>query len=358
MATFSSCENEEGDAVNLSTDDAIKFDISIVTRDTHDPEALEKYDDFFVDGVSCVYLSQRADHVPIDFSEDSNNLYKYVYKKNPEANWETGFNFSPVTDALDWGKIIDNGQFAQVYAFAIMFFPRGADNAAYPYYQVGADQSQADNFMEWDLLAGYHRAEKLRERLRFQLKHVLCRLKVNLYIPVLDVEQGNGYEVTEAKAEAIDFRTDYEVVFPEMDSEGIPQATPTNPEGVKTNIKMKKTVDGEPYKLKDLSKFPETEMAEDNVTKYSFDMIFPMQVVYDNMLRFTLTLNGEEKNFVYKNSNSDSGVKFQGGAITNLDLYLNRPDNRILLLKANVLDWNEASSDFIIMPDEDRKNND
>ena len=363
-----SCKEEKSDIQPATGhDDEIRFDVNIATRVDEDSDIDPNQDKYFLDGESVVFISQRATNLNIDFTPESTNCYKYYYSRNDDADWEHGFNFKPVDEALNWGTIIENGQFGQVFAFAILYFP-GGDKDEYP-YKVGANQNEPSienepvDFFQWDILGGYHRTGKVRDRLRFQLKHLMCRLKVNLYVPKVNAELGNGYEVNDIIASALSFRTDYTVSFGDLDSEGIPMAQPTNDAGIEIvpeDIRMKKTLSSETTLSKDiLSNFNVSDLEEDDVYQYSFDMIFPAQSVTGDILRFTLQSDGGESNFLFNSNNLTAGntnFKFEAGSITKLELYLRRSDNTLFLLEANIDDWNEISTGMVVVPDEGLQN--
>lgn len=361
-----SCKEERSDIqLAAAPDDEIRFDVNIATRVDDESDIDPNQDKYFLDGESMVYISQRSTNLNIDFTPESTNCYKYYYSRN-DANWEHGFNFKPVDEALNWGTIIENGQFGQVFAFAILYFP-GGDKDGYP-FKVGADQNEPSienepvDFFQWDVLGGYHRTGKVRDRLRFQLKHLMCRLKVNLYVPKVNSELGNGYEVNDIIASALSFRTDYTVSFGDLDSEGIPMAQPSNDVGIEVfpeDIRMKKTSVKEINLSKELlSNFNVYDLEEDDVYQYSFDMIFPAQSVTGDILRFTIQNDGGESNYLFNSNNLTSGngnFKFVAGSVTKLELYLRRSDNTLVLLVAEIDDWNEISTGMVVVPEEDRK---
>lgn len=363
-----SCQDDKNNPLSTGENDEIQFDVCVTTRADYESDMIDSNQDkYFVQDQSVVYISQRSTNLNTDFTPESTNCYKYIYNGNESANWETGFNFKPVTEALNWGKILENGQYGQVFAFAILYFP-GGDKDAYP-YKVGTDQNEPSmenepvNFFKWDILGGYHRSGKIRERLRFRLRHMMSRLKVTLYIPKVNSDLASGYEVSDIKATALSFRTDYTVTFGDMDSEGVPMAQPSNDVGVEPSvedIQMKKISAEETTLTKDyLSNFNIVNLDEDEVYKYTFDMIFPPQAVgIGDVLKFTLINSGGESVYLFNSNNNltngNGNFKFEGGTVTNLELYLPRADNSLVLFRANVVDWNEISTSFIVTPDADK----
>lgn len=350
---LSSCREEGQDPVFTPDEkDDIEFDLVFDSRAT-DPSLLEEYKDYFEDGKSCVLISQRTGNMSLDFEEDSNNCYRYIYYKNDAADWDSGYNFRS-ENPLGWQQILDNGLFNNGFAFGALFFPQNyrLDN------EVETDQSKETTFIESDILGAWHRTSVIRDRLKFQLHHLMCKLHINLYIPVLDSKNGNGYNPSKVVASAISFRTDFSIEWGDRTTELPPIAKPSASETGRVNdIIMLKRVDGEETTLNtdflgnfnvDTSTFP-----SDNVRKYSFEVLFPEQSVSGDFLRFTVTVANVDYNFLFNSAyltQNATGFAFKSGEITNLELYLPRTDNEVVLINANVKKWGEARAQFTITP--------
>lgn len=330
----------------------VEFDLILTRDDNGVPK--EDPDDYFKVDESCVLISQQftSSSTSIDFSEGSRNCYKYVYNGNKDATWDSGFNFTSV-DPLSWETIYMNGQFNNGFAFAALFFPRD-----YKYTtQIVADQRERDAFYECDVLGGWHKTSQFRERLRFRMFHLMCLLRVNLYVPVFDEESANGIDPDAVVASAINFRTSYAVSFPDRTSDDFPPKLDATDDVIQ-DIFMYELA--EPVVIENMPIDVYNNIGEDTVRKYSFEMIFPYQTVSGDILRFTLQRGEMSYNYVYNPNRNpgSSSPSFEQGTINQLELYLPRTDNELVLMRAYLKDWNEAkTNDFTITEEDPQEEN-
>ncbi|MCH5224872.1 MAG: hypothetical protein J1D77_02690 [Muribaculaceae bacterium] len=319
------------------------------------------FEKYFEDGKSKVLISQRTTNMSLDFTPGSTNCYTYTYHAKPNATWDKDYNFTPDTDAFNWGRIIENGQYSNGYAFGALFFPRD-----YNYIEeVKDDQSTEKALYESDIFGAWHRTSSLRERLRFRLKHIMSKLLVNLYVPVLDHETNTGLSVDEIHATALNLRTDYTLEWGDRSSEDAPIAklATTNPKPAK-DIPMYMSYPLSPeeinkdWTLDDLGNFNITDISSDKVKKFTFEVLVPEQSPTGDFLKFEIKSGTEEFSFLF-NSNSlttnSQGFGFESGCLNKLELYMTRRDNNIVLMKARIGDWTDASTDFKVTPVEDKK---
>lgn len=325
----------------------VEFDISITRDDTSIPK--EDPNIYFKNGESCVLISQAVGTSDnnIDFSENSDNCYKYVYNGNPDANWDEGFNFESV-NPISWDKVYLNGQSGNGFAFAALFFPRDYKEV----YEIPYDQRDQNVFIESDVLGAWHRTSSYGDRLRFRMYHLMCLIKINLYVPVFDEEKGNGIDPDYVTATAINFNTSYSVLYGDRTTD---LALILNATGeISNDIYMYQTE--EPSIIEDF----ETDAFEtpglDKVRKYSFQALFPYQTKTGDLFRFTLGRGDMSYNYLFKNSgesSSSNNIMFEQGHINYLELYLPRADNEIVLLRATLKDWNSANATFTITEETD-----
>ena len=328
----------------------IEFDLDFSSRATN-PDLLEDFSDYFEADKSCVLISQRSQSVAFDFSPESSNCYTYKYYENGDANWDSGYNFTS-ENPLSWDQIQKNGQYGNGFAFGALFFPRDYIYAE----KVRDDQSDVDAFYESDILGAWHKTTKDLDRLRFRLNHLMCKLQVNLYIPVYDEVKGDGFIHDDVRATTINLRTDYQIDWGDRISELPPIAKP-DPTivGERKNIIMyKKEVKDNIIELENLDRFNVLDMDKDIVKQYTFEVMFPEQTVNGDFLRFILKNGERETNYVFNSAYltyNSLGFALQAGAVTELNLYLPRTDNNILVLSAFVHKWNKAQTSFTITPE-------
>ena len=338
--------------------DFIEFELIFDTRDSEDnpiekddestePEDdgqyLENLDDYFKEGESTVLLSQRALSLGINFDDNSSNCYKYIYYKNESANWETGFNFKS-ENPISWTKIKRNGQFENGYAFGVLFYPRNYKKNDC----VEADQSIENNFIGSDILGAWHRTNTEQDRLRFRLNHLMCKIAINLYIPIYQESTNNGMYVDDIKATALSFKTDFDIKWPGSSTESPPVAI-TNEESAR-DIYMFKKGEEDNFYLSTLPLFGDYGDS-DIVKKFSFEAYFPQQYLQGDLFRFVLERGEKKYNYTFRLS-TNVNLSTEPGYITQIELYLPRTDNNIVLLKAYLKEWGKADAPFTIMPDE------
>lgn len=354
---FASCKEENNDDPTLSKDlDELEFELSFANRAPTSQSLLEDFKDYFVAGESCVLISQRSSGLSLNFETGTSNCYEYIYYENNDANWDKNYNFKS-ENPLDWEKIRANGQYSNGFAFGALFYPRGNENIN----EVEPDQSNNDTFYESDVLGAWHRTSIIRDRLRFKLNHLMCKLHINLYIPVLNADLGNGFNPDEIVTNALSFRTDYDIEWGDRTTELPPIAKPSaSKTGTVSDIKMYNRVNGERTTLtkEELKNNFNIDLGgdfeSDDVWKYSFEVIFPEQTVQGDFIRFILTQGKSTKNYLFNSAyltQNANGFAFKGGAITTLELYLPRQDNEIVLINAEVRKWGEAQSSFTIIPE-------
>ena len=352
---ISSCREEMGEdpAHNAPVSDEISFDLEFATRaqgaeglDLEDPEK------YFEDGVSCVLISQRSGSVSLNFNENSSNCYKYIYYKNEAANWDSEYNFKSQRP-LGWEKIKYNGQYGNGFGFGALFFPKG-----YTYTEkINADQSDPNEFQESDVLGSWHSTDNIGDRLRFRLYHLMCKLQIDLYLPVWDEETATGFNAGAVKdATTIGFRTDYAIEWGERSTEMPPYAKPSeSADGEKIDIRMyRSSYDEDNVKVIDLTPYDIKEQQTDKVRKVSFEVLFPEQTVTGDFLRFKIARGAIEYNYVFNSANlRQNGIDFaiKAGEVTKLSLYMPRNDNDLVLIEAQLLKWNESKASFTITPD-------
>lgn len=335
-------QKEEISPIEEPSTRMVTFDIAFTGDDTTIPK--EDPEIYFKEGESCVLISQAigTSENGIDFSENSNNCYKYVYNGNTAANWDEGFNFESV-NPISWDMVYLNGQSGNGFAFAALFFPRDYKEV----YEIPANQRDHNVFIESDVLGAWHRTSSYGDRLRFRMYHLMCLVKINLYVPVFDEEKGNGIDPDNVIASAINFNTSYSILYGDRTTE-LPLVLNATDE-VAEDIYMYQTE--EPKIIDNLEIDAFDGIGTDKVRKYSFQALFPYQTKTGDLFRFTLQRGEMNYNYLFKNSGdaaSSGHIMFEQGHINYLELYLPRADNEIVLMRATLKDWNSANASFTI----------
>lgn len=324
--------------------------------------------DYFIDGRSVVLLSQRGLTLSIDFNDyttdptdpsiliPNTNLYKYVYYTNPNANWESGFNFQPFEDyALDWDQIEEGGVFNEGYALGALYYPIDYRiNDA-----VEIDQREYDNILRSNVLGAWHVTNEIRSRLRFKFFHLMSAARVTLLIPEWNPENNTGFGENSAdRAEMLSVRTEYDLRWPLNGTSEEPPTPLLKEDGQLNDIQMfleSVSNEVETINLKDIDPSKYTDETE-RVRRATFTVIFPpQQPVKDGpAMRFYLTtMGGTEKRYVwYSDAIAQGTLDYRRSSVTNLVLFIPRTDNDAILIKSHIEPWTEAESEFTVIPDD------
>lgn len=329
-----------------------------------DPSASDNgvLDDYFIDGRSVILISQRGDHLSIDFNESAvdsegneipnGNLYKYVYYYNSAANWEDYYNFQPYGNrALDWA-FIANDRLNGEYALGALYYP-----VEYNIYNsVETDQSSYENLLRSNVLGAWHRINAVKTRLRFRFNHLMEAMRVTLLIPDWDPADNSGFGPdAAASGTLLGVIKDFYIDWPLNNSTELPPNAQFIAGGEPCDILMYlESVVNEPETVnfnKITSSFPDVE---ERVRKATFVVLFPPQQPATTAMRFVLkTMGGMEKNYVWNTNNMyDGTLDSKGGRVNNIVLYLPRKNVDAILIKAHIMDWIEAESEFTVIPDD------
>ena len=150
----------------------------------------------FVQDESLLFIAQKTPQIspvfPTDWTdkEKYRNLYVYKYQENSDANWDEEYNF--VTDSrsrpIDWSTIRSNGSDGNAFKFFAMYFPGGTPQPSVSQWQSNASMTALS---ACDVLGAYHATPSLYSRMRFKLYHLMCYVRVTLYVPVVEPVYGD-----------------------------------------------------------------------------------------------------------------------------------------------------------------------
>lgn len=341
---------------------AVEFDVEI--GQNSDPAADNGVlDDYFIEGRSVIIISQRGESLSINFNDyttdsegndiPNENLYKYVYYSNPSADWYNYYNFQPYGNrALDWAYMERNSLNGE-YALGALYYPVGYN----VYNSVEQDQSSYENILRSNILGAWHRTHETKSRLRFAFYHLMEAIRVQLLIPDWNPEDNSGFGADAVESAAMlgmikDFSIDWSL---DNSTETSPHAQYLREGAEPCDIKMYlESVDNdvETINLHDITaSFPDEE---ESVRTATLVVLFPPQQPATTAMRFILkTMGGQEKSYVWNTRDMyDNPLRSEGGMVNNLILYLPRKANNAILIKAHVVDWVEAESQFTVIPDD------
>lgn len=337
---------------------ALEIEIESLADNT---QSTSPINDYFIDGRSIILISQRGDHMSIDFNDydvspddpselvPNTNLYKYVYYSNPEADWNKGFNFMPYGDyELNWTEIEKNPLNGE-YSLGALYYPVGYE----VYNSIQTDQTTAENLRRSNVLGAWHRTNTPHDRLRFRFYHLMAAVRVTLLIPDWDPSDNSGFgENAASSASMLKVKKDFTIDWPIASSEEAP--VPQVPENADIydigmyHEAVSNTV--ERVNLRELSaSLPDLT---ENVRTSTFVMLLPPQQPTNDgpAMRFTLfTMGGSDRTYVWYAGGSN--LTLTRGSISHLILYIPRSENNAILIKSYIEDWIQADSEFAVIPD-------
>lgn len=343
--TLSEPEESKGVGIYASTRADEEGDILIGTNAVTDI-----LDDSFENDFSVIYISQRGpNNVDPEFENpNSENLYTYVFYDNPSANWDGGYNFSPVgAKELDWDNIGRIGMIGSSYIFYSMYYPE--DNKVR--FEVEEDQSSLTNLRKSNILGARHTTADLNSRLRFRFYHLMVFLNVTLYVPVYDETDNSGFlENALDQGTAININRHFHVDY--ASNPGADASPTVALTGTELNDILMYVHPGfEETEINVADYYPWGEKETDRVRKYTLSVIFPagQDITDRDLLRFMLhTPGGTIKKYVFSTLQNIQ-LQLSKGAVAQLALYLPRKENNTILINAEVVDWSNSSSEMNVV---------
>lgn len=323
-----------------------------------DAETTSVLDDHFIDGRSVILISQRGTSLSINFNdydgdEPNKNLYKYVYYSNPSANWDSKlYNFQPYGDrALNW-DYIGTDRFNGEYSLGALYYP-----VEYKIYNsVEEDQSIYENILRSNILGAWHRTNTIKDRLRFRFYHLMEAIRVTLLIPDWDSTDNSGFGADAvASAELLGVKKDFDIKW-NIESSEYPPTAQLSENSATCDITMyAESVDNEVEEMNigELSSSL-ADVGVEKVRKATFVVLFPpQQPTSGEAMRFVLkTMGGQEKSYTWNPANIEGTMTSEGGKVNNLFLYIPRKSLDAILIKAHIVDWQDAESEFRVFPDD------
>ena len=361
LLVLSGCVSEEAALDVSQSSSEVKFDLQFETRGIDDELFSESLEDYFVEGRSTLLISQRGNNLNLSFDDEilqdgemveNHNLYKYTWYSNPAANWEEGYNFQPLGDkALDWDEIATQ-PFGSGFAFGALYYPveYRVNNT------VETDQRNYNDLLRSNPLGAWHITNQPKSRLRFRLNHLMAAIRVTLLIPDWNPADNSGFGEDAAQdAQLLSVMKDFNIDWQLASSEEPVVATSPN-DGDRFDIHMYlESVSNEVETLNLSEMSPHLPDIEETVRRATFTVLFPSQQLdsYNPIMRFTMkTMGGSEKNYLlYPGDLEKQNLSLLGGSITNFFLYLPRRSLNAIVIKAHIVDWTDADSEFTVIPE-------
>lgn len=338
-------------------------------------EKAESYYDLAFNENSVLFVSQMTETTKPFLKEDMIFSYQY-FDEGEETGWMDppegpgGYNFTPLanTTPLEWKDIKANGFFQNGYALFALYYPVGNTIR----YDVETDQNSLDNLMKSDVLGAYHSTSALFTRIKFNLFHLMTYLKVTVFVPIYDETSKTGFFSDSFVSATLlnaykDFVIDWGTIR-SSDTEGPVTLYDQSAEKVDINmfthprdVSTDKIVD---LRYKDYVNDTFTEQPVvgdfDKVRVMNFSVIVPVQpadYAQNDFFKFVFrTLSGEEKTYYFNFSQyaggTNSDIKMNQGTLQHFLLYLPRKGRQAVLMKADVINWEDYYTELPLTPDE------
>ena len=378
---------------------------------------------------SVIFISQlgqdKSPVFPITYDDATENFYAYQYNGNEDATWEQGYNFTlaPNSAPIDWDKIMKVGSVGNAFNLYSLYFPGGSvknngnvsmvvnDNTPNVYAVTEWQNSRTiEQMKNYDVMGAYHATSSAYTRLNFRFFHLMVYVRVTLYVPVYDPEDGTGF--TESAFGYSRFTTSQNVrnLVPcvalggsqehgqfrnlsrfwtidysanrSSDREG-PLVMTLEPDAngpygnSLANFYMHPHGIGDSHDayfeemtLENVREFyPASPTETERVRKYEFSAIIPPQKDLTGELMFfhlkkpgvgadippeNLTVE-QLKNYYFSARqlvSGDNDVSFTQGTMNHIELFIPRKANNVVKVKATILPWTETFTDMTLV-DED-----
>ena len=386
----------------------LKFNASRADEDEGSGDNSGKYDENFfdIDGLtpyslafdenSVLQISQHtATRIPF-MNEDDIYDFKFIKGQN-DASWsdENTYNFAGYRQKvpLQWNTIGQGGSWNGGFALYCMYFPventirSRVDEDGRTVYNVMQDQSTLENLKKSDILGAFHSTDKMFERLKFRLFHLMTYVRIRLYVPLYDDVKHTGYREDALQYATLnnvtpDFAIDWSAVR-SSDSQG-PFVTPLSGEGeiIMYQHPLEKGQTSHPItEIHYNDYFREGYFDQgidgetDKVRVYDFSVIIPKQkgIIGEDGQESTFT-STDFLNFYFR-TNSGAVTRYyfnesfkgkgpddiqsndlklnEGGVYQYLQLYVPRVGNQIIYFGGSVLPWGHYGSSMLLQPEEE-----
>lgn len=312
---------------------------------------------------SIIYISQLGTVADPDYTIGATeNQYKYVWFENENAQWDNDqYNFKAQNAPIYWEDVRKYGQVGNSFSMYGMYFPVNQTIR----FNVETDQTNEEALLVSDILGAYHATSALYSRLRFRFFHLMVYLKVTIYVPVYEIsgDESTGYEADALlKAFVVNPVTNFNINWRanrSSDTEAPLVDQPTSP--TRNNIVMYQHPVSDEVTTIDVSNYySKGELTTDDVRTYEFSVLFPPQTFTGNILSFQLQTPGQqsgggEDNYITYNfaasqlTTESNDFRFTQGTLQYLNLYLPRHANETVLVGANIIDWNQASTGMTVV---------
>lgn len=335
LLTVSACSSEDivPKEIEENADADVQLAVSIANSDAGTRAGNNEtfFKTSFTTADEIRFVNTQYFSVP-DFTQESS---KFSY--DPEKSEKLNKSIFTQTDesAMTW-----NSFHLTSYAFTF-------EAAYYPgktyFTEVPSDQSSKEKFQSADLLLAHHRTtlDDRYKEIHLKFHHVFCMVKL-----IIDVPVGIGGLPTDALqgAELKNIKRGYEVDYSQtISNDGVRSVKGVSVTGENTST--------------DVQMWEQSKETKNDVQTYNYYAIIPYQEeITDDFIHFKVQVGNTVKTYRFKPADQGQ-ISLNRSYITVLKLKLNEEDGLPVLLSAEIKDWDTASADMTLSPNDNPNDN-
>lgn len=276
------------------------------------------------------------------FNETKEEDYPYKFIAKEKEDESEDINANANEDAYGGFNWLTLEPTSIYYIFEAMYFPGNE------YYdKVEADQRDEDNFKNADLLLAHHRM-LISERgkpVKLTFHHAFAKVRVEITIPEHENPEDGVFPLNALKNVYMgEMLTSYTVNYAEVISNDELRTTAGDKEKGREQVYM--------HKIEN----PAGQKSSDDGHLYVYEGIVPAQdFLYDGkkFLFFEVAKHDgvhdgtDSKVVTYKFTPNGGGFSLESSTILNVKLTVKPEDQEVVILKSEVLPWNEAATTIL-----------
>lgn len=355
LLLFSACSSEkELETLFPQEKDAVEF-LAAVGDGTVNYEQGKEYKERYFNAGDRIRLFCPVGHSTPNFQTDALGMYFYSYTSFKEegsdvdskvdwANWPYKFTSNK---GFDWNSLQNTGVY---YIFEALHFPGdNGDNDGYlKDKKIPTDQSDNTNFKNADMLIAHHRQliDEKGKPVKLTFHHAFAMVEVTVKLPVSNVP--NEFPKGALKSVYMkDMLPQYNVNYTEI---------PQN-DGARTVDAVKEETTRQDIQMCQTSLREEKEAGSNQIIfqEYVYRGIVPEQELLakgEDFLYFNVGKNGTDNQEILKTYKfkGDKDFSLKQGHILSLKLKLGDNENEMVVVKAELLPWADATTSMDLLP--------
>ena len=331
LLTVSACSSEDivPKEIEENADADVQLAVSIAGTRAGSNESFFKTS--FTEDDEIRFVNTQYFSVP-NFTQKS-SIFLYDSEKSNTSNYsiftQTG------ESAMTWNRFHLT---SYAFTFEAAYYPENAY-----FTEVPSDQSSEKKFQSADLLLAHHRTtlDNRYKEIHLKFHHVFCMVKL-----IIDVPVGIGGLPTNALqgAELKNIKRGYEVDYSQtISNDGVRsvKGVPVTGDNTSTDVQM----------------WVQSKETKNDVQTYNYYAIIPYQEqITDDFIHFKVKVGNTVKTYRFKPADQGQ-ISLRRSYITVLKLKLDEEGGLPVLLSAEIKDWDTASADMTLSPNDNPNDN-